>query len=204
MAGRSGTDEVIVVDGGSTDQTVANAQHKDCVLVHSPPGRGQQLNAGAERCTGDVLLFLHVDNWVQPGAADQIRHAMRQPSCVGGGFRQKIENSKPVFRLIEWGNFARAKFQRLVYGDQGLFVRRSEFESLGGFSDIPLMEDFLFSQTLFHQHRKPTILAGPIHVSSRRWEKNGVVKQTISNWRIAYAFRRGVPPEELYRRYYHD
>lgn len=198
-----GADEVVVVDGGSTDQTVAVAQRANCQVVQSPPGRGQQLNAGASQCQGDVLLFLHVDNWVHWGAADQIRDAMQNQDCVGGGFHQQIDSPKTVFRLIELGNFARAKYQRLVYGDQGLFVRRSAFESLGGFPEIPLMEDFRFSQTLFQQQRKPKMLPGPIFVSSRRWEKNGVMKQTIANWRIAYAFRRGVPAEELYQQYYH-
>lgn len=202
-AWRCGADEVVVADGGSTDQTVAVAQNEDCDVVQSPPGRGQQLNAGAANCTGEVLLFLHVDNRMDSGAADQIRDAMQNLDCVGGGFRQHIDSPKTVFRLIEMGNFARAKYQRLVYGDQGLFVRRSEFEALGGFPEIPLMEDFRFSQTLFRQQRKPEILPGPIFVSSRRWEKNGVMKQTIANWRIAYAFRRGVPAEELYQRYYH-
>jgi rSAM/selenodomain-associated transferase 2 len=203
-AWRCGADEVVVVDGGSTDRTVEIAESEDCIVVNSPPGRGVQLNAGARRCSGDVLLFLHVDNWMESGAVDQIRSAMLTPNCIGGGFHQKIDNPKTVFRLIEMGNFLRAKYQRLIYGDQGLFVRRSEFEAVGGFPEIPLMEDFQFSQTLFRRSQKPVLLAGPIHVSPRRWEKNGVVKQTISNWKIAYAYRRGASPEELYRRYYRN
>jgi rSAM/selenodomain-associated transferase 2 len=197
-------DEVILSDGGSTDQTIAVAQGLNCKIVKTSPGRGQQLNAGAAVATGDILLFLHVDNWLDTSAADQIRAALHDNVCVGGGFKQRIDSEKFAFRMVEFGNYVRAKKQRLVYGDQALFVRRSVFQSLGGFPEIPLMEDFVFSQTLFQGQRRPVMLPGPLHVNPRRWEKTGVLRQTFRNWRTAAAFRLGASPESLYQRYYQD
>ncbi len=203
-AWKSGVDEVIVADGGSVDQTITLAQNARCKFVNSPPGRGHQLNAGANHATGDVLLFLHADNWLETDAVQQIRDTLENHQCIGGAFRQRIDSGKLVFRLIELGNYLRAKKQRLVYGDQGLFIKRVNFEALGGFPEISLMEDFVFSQTTFQGKHKPAMLDGPLHVSARRWEKKGVLKQTIKNWRIAFAFRMGASPEALYRRYYSD
>ena len=199
-----GADEVIVADGGSADGTIGLAEEANCQFTQSLPGRGQQLNAGAKVSTGDVLLFLHVDNWADKNAAQQIRDAMADQDCIGGGFKQRIDSRRLIFRLIEIGNHLRATQQGLVYGDQGMFVRRDVFESQGGFPEIPLMEDFKFSETLFQAKRKPTMLAGPLHVSARRWEKMGVLKQTLRNWRIAAAYRKGASPESLYQRYYQD
>ena len=203
-AWQCGADEVIVADGGSADDTSERAETANCQFIQSSPGRGQQLNAGANLATGDALLFLHVDNWAEEGAVQQIRDAMSNVHCVGGGFKQRINSKRLIFRFIEIGNLLRASQQRLVYGDQGIFVRRNIFESLGGFPEIPLMEDFKFSQTLFRGQHKPMMLAGPLHVSARRWEKMGVLKQTVRNWRIAAAYRRGASPESLYERYYRD
>ena len=199
-----GADEVIVADGGSVDDTIRLIEKANCQFIQSLPGRGQQLNAGARVASGDVLLFLHVDNWAVENAMQQIRDAMSDQECIGGGFKQRIDSHRPIFRLIEIGNQLRATYQRLVYGDQGMFVRRKVFQSLGGFPEIPLMEDFKFSETLFKGKQKPTMLAGPLHVSARRWEKMGVLKQTLRNWQIAAAYRRGATPESLYQRYYHD
>jgi len=94
--------------------------------------------------------------------------------------------------------------QGLVYGDQGLFVRKEIFDQQGGFPEIPLMEDFEFSRRLFAGKHKPVLLQGPIHVSSRRWDQQGVIKQTIKNWRIAAAYRKGASPDDLYHRYYNN
>jgi len=197
----AGAFEVIVVDGGSNDDTAEFVLQANAQLVTGIAGRGQQMNLGAAQASGEILLFLHADNWLAADAIDQINSAMSQSEHVGGGFRQKLGSSRWVYRLIEGGNAFRARYQRLVYGDQGMFVRRSVFEQLGGFAEIPLMEDFEFSQRCFRDSA-PLLLKGPIHVDVRRWEHQGVVRTTIKNWQIAKAWRKGVDVEELYKRYY--
>lgn len=201
MAWAAGAFEVIVVDGGSDDNTAKFVLQSNAQLVSGVSGRGQQMNLGAAQASGEILLFLHADTWLAENAIEQINSAMAQSDSVGGGFRQVLQSGRWVYRLIEAGNAFRARYQRLVYGDQGIFVRRSVFEQLGGFAEIPLMEDFEFSQRCFGDST-PLLLEGPIHVDVRRWQRQGVVRTTINNWKIAAAWRQGVKAEELYKRYY--
>lgn len=197
----AGASEVIVVDGGSDDNTAKFARQSNAQVVTGASGRGQQMNLGAAQASGEILLFLHADNWLPPGAIHQISAAISQGDLHGGGFRQKLQSSRWVYRLIEHGNAYRARYQRLVYGDQGMFVRRSVFEQLGGFADIPLMEDYEFSKRCFCDSA-PLLLDGPIHVDVRRWERDGVARTTLNNWRIARAWRKGVDVNTLYDQYY--
>ncbi len=193
---------MIVADGGSNDQTADLVQQSGGQIVIGQPGRGLQMNLGAAQASGEILLFLHADTWLPENAVAQIHAAMQSNSqAVGGGFAQRLDSSRLIYRLIEHGNAFRVRVQRLVYGDQGLFVRRRHFEHLGGFADIALMEDFEFSQRCF-KASAPLLLDGPIHVDVRRWERLGVARTTIRNWRIAQAWRRGVDANELYDRYY--
>ena len=161
------------------------------------------MNAGAAASTGEILLFLHADCWLEPAGLDEIRMTLQsQPQVVGGGFRQILDHPGWVYRWLEWGNAARVCWPGWIYGDQGLFVRRSVFEELGGFPVIPLMEDLDFSQRLKRAGR--LALLGPhLHVSTRRWEQAGPIRQTLRNWRFLLAARLGTPLDELARRY-HD
>ena len=196
----AGADEVIVSDGGSTDGTLEVASAADCRVVRADPGRGSQMNAGAEIALGDVLLFIHADNWLPDRSCDQIRDSMEEADIRWGGFQQQIEDPGVLFRWIEMGNSARSRYQSLVYGDQGLFVARDLFQSLGGFAPLPLMEDFELSQRLSKQGR-PALLPGPIHVSARRWRAKGLARQTLRNWAISASYRLGVSPHQLARWY---
>lgn len=196
-----GADEVVVCDGGSSDATLSIAS-SNCTLVESEPGRGIQLNAGARIATGEVLLFLHADNWLTRDGCQQIRNSaslFKTPIC--GAFRQRIEADQLAYRLIEFGNRLRVSLFSMAYGDQGIFVSRSLFESLGGFEEIPLLEDFSFSRRLRKQHRY-RLLKGPLFVSPRRWKKNGAIGQTLANWNTVLAYYRGVSPVELANAYH--
>ncbi|MEX2185247.1 MAG: TIGR04283 family arsenosugar biosynthesis glycosyltransferase [Pirellulales bacterium] len=200
-AWQAGGDEVIVVDGGSSDDTARQAAAANCQLVSSPRGRARQQNAGAAHASGDVLLFLHADNWLPAGGVDQIRRAMADPRVAFGGFRQRIEAVGIAYRLLEIGNLLRAACLRRPYGDQGIFVRRGLFEAVDGFPDVPLMEDVLLAKRLARQAR-PRVLRGPIFVSPRRWQRRGILPQTLHNWSLLLRAKCGVPLHRLAAEYH--
>ncbi len=195
-----GSVEVIVVDGGSSDRTRELASEADQVLS-SPRGRAWQMNAGAAAASGEVLLFLHADCWLEPAGLDEIRSTLAtHPAAVAGGFGQILDHTGWVYRALEWGNASRVRWPGWIYGDQGLFVRRSVFEDLGGFPNLPLMEDLYFSKSL----RKvgPLVLLGcHLHVSTRRWEQIGPIRQTLRNWRFILAAHLGTPLDRLAKQY---
>ncbi|MFK7767818.1 MAG: TIGR04283 family arsenosugar biosynthesis glycosyltransferase [Mariniblastus sp.] len=199
-AWQSGAAQVIVADGGSSDGSRELAGAENCVVVDSPRGRGNQLNAGASAATGDVLLFLHADNSLVASGCDQIRDALQNENIKFGAFKQSIQNNKRIYRWIELGNESRVKWQGLIYGDQAMFIRRRVFEEVGGFPDIELMEDFELARRL-RRIGKPKLLDGPTFVDARRWEKTGPVRQTIRNWFLSAAYRCGASPEWLAKRY---
>lgn len=203
----TGFDEVIVVDGGSDDTTKSIAQSAGARVIQSKRGRGFQLRAGAAEATGDYFLFLHADNWLDQKCVDQLynlsRNTMARPSgrtAVFGCFRQRIDGVDQLFRWLEWGNTIRATRLRLPYGDQAMFIDRRSYEEVGGFDDVPLMEDVILSRKL-KRLTKPILLPGPVHICGRRWRKSGVFRQTLRNWCILVAFLCGAPPERLVRWY---
>lgn len=200
-AWKAGADEVIVADGGSSDGTVEKARALSCRLVETTAGRGPQQNAGAAAASGEVLLFLHADARLSPACDRQLHEAFSaDPHLVGGGFEQEIRHPSTVYRWLERGNAARVRWQQLIYGDQGLFVRRAAFQRVGGFPEFPLMEDFEISRRL-RKIGRLILLPGPITISARRWEKHGVIRQTARNWTLATLYRCGASPFWLARQY---
>lgn len=188
--------EVIVVDGGSVDGTAALAKSAGANVIESSPGRSKQQNAGARQARGDVLLFLHADCWLAPGALVQIDEALAEAQIQCGAFRQRIEAEGRRYRWLEQGNAWRVRRRGLPYGDQGIFVRRATFEAQGGFPEVRFLEDVMLMRQLRGQ-AWPALLPGPIYVSPRRWQKHGVVRQTVRNWLLLAAFRLGVHPDRL-------
>jgi len=193
--------EIIVIDGGSSDGTVERAHAADIVLS-TKSGRANQQNSGAAASSGNVLLFLHADCQLQPGCFDAIAAALENPNCVGGAFRQTIDATGLRYRILEWGNSVRVKLFGWAYGDQGIFVRRETFEELGGFPDFKLMEDLFFMKCL-KKTGKVTLLNHRITVSARRWQKKGIIRQTIRNWALITAAHCGINPNKLARFYPH-
>lgn len=197
-----GAGEVIVADGGSGDETCSLAKQCGAMVVLAPRGRAVQQNVGAKAASGDVLLFLHADNWLGKDAIPQIRDSLgrfrsRSERTTGcGAFRQKIEATPFIYRLLERGNADRVRWLGLPYGDQAIFVTRDLFDQVGGFPAEPFLEDVLFMQCL-RRHSWPKLLPGPVHVNPRRWEKRGVLLQTARNWAILTAFSLGTSPKKL-------
>ncbi|MCG8585197.1 MAG: TIGR04283 family arsenosugar biosynthesis glycosyltransferase [Pirellulales bacterium] len=192
--------EVIVVDGKSDDDTPVIGRASPCTFVESTRGRGFQLNVGANAASGDVLLFLHVDCRLAAQASRQISAALEDPTVHLGGFRQRIDSNAWVYRWIEKGNAARLRWRGVAFGDQGIFVRRAFFAELGGFPELPIMEDLAFMKRA-RRTAWPRLLPGPLQVSARRWQQHGVVRQTLRNWYLQAAYAVGVPVERLVTHY---
>ena len=196
----AGANEVVVVDSNSQDQTVERARSGGALVLNAPRGRAAQQNLGAQHTTGEVLLFLHADNWLDPNVGRQLRESLRDKSVMGGAFRQKIDAPGRLYRWLERGNGARARWRGLAYGDQAIFVRRELFNKLGGFPQVKLMEDLLFMRQ-FRKISRPALLPGPVYVHPRRWQRQGVVQQTLCNWMLLTARAVGLPPDRLARFY---
>jgi rSAM/selenodomain-associated transferase 2 len=196
---RLGECEIVVVDGESTDETLAAAQAAD-VCLSSPRGRACQQNAGAAASRGNVLLFLHADCWLEPGSFEAVRAILSDDRVVGGCFRQVIDAPGFPYRMLEWGNALRVKTCKWAYGDQGIFVRRDTFEKLGGFPNVRLMEDLYLMKRLKRAGRFALLDAG-IHVSPRRWQQAGIIRQTLRNWSLVTLAQCGVSPDRLARFY---
>jgi hypothetical protein len=141
-------------------------------------------------------LFLHADNWLAPEALSQVSAALADTRVPGGAFRQRIEARGVLYRLLERGNALRAGRWGRPFGDQGIFVRREIFERIGGFPEEALLEDVLFMRQV-RRFGWPVLLPGPIHVSARRWQHHGVLRQTARNWLVLGAAALGVRPARL-------
>ena len=188
--------EIIVADGGSSDGTVEIAQNRADRSISTTPGRATQMNAGAAASTGDILLFLHADTLLPRGYDSLVRQALAKPSSAAGAFELKIDGRRLCLRLVETGVNWRSNFLQMPYGDQAIFLSSATFDKIGGFPDLPLMEDFEFVRRLKKQGRIE-ILPLPVLTSARRWQQVGVLKTTIVNQIVIIAYFLGVSPDRL-------
>ena len=188
--------EVVVCDGGSSDDSIAIAQRFPCRVLHSEPGRARQMNAAGATLATDHLLFLHADSRLPPDFEP------RDLAGAGWGFfRLRLGGHGAGLRLVECAINLRTHLTRVAGGDQGLFFTRDFFDQLGGFPDIPLMEDIAISK-LARRRRIPRILAGPMLTSSRRWRQRGLLRTILLMWSLRLAYWLGVDPARLKEIYY--
>jgi len=185
--------ELIVVDGGSVDGTIAVAKQFTEKVFTGARGRANQMNFGALQARGDLLLFLHADTSLPPGGLERMRRALRDERIVGGAFRLRIDSACRALKLIAWGANLRSRLFGLPYGDQALFVRRPVFQAIGGFPPWPLMEDVELVRRL-KQVGRMVLLPEAVTTSARRWEREGVLWTTVRNSLLLLGFRLGFSP----------
>jgi rSAM/selenodomain-associated transferase 2 len=188
--------EVIVVDGGSSDDTVAIAQSLNVKVISSSPGRAVQMNAGTLAASGEILLFLHADTRLPIGFDEMIRTALQQPGIVAGAFKLRIDASLLSLRWVEWGVNVRSHFYQMPYGDQAIFLTKEVFQKIGSFPELPIMEDFELMRRLKRIGRI-VIIPTPVVTSARRWLQKGVLKTMLLNQIVIIAYLLDVSPERI-------
>jgi len=188
--------EVLVVDGGSSDTTASLAAERGCRVLSSPPGRGNQLNLGAAKARGELLFFLHADTLPPAGFAGMITAILAEPDVLLGAFPLRIDGKGVGLRIVEAGANLRAHLFKLPYGDQGLFLRRDDFFRLGGFPEIPIMEDVSLVRRV-RRHGQIVLAREPVVTSPRRWRRLGLLRTTCLNQLFLLGFLLGIPAERI-------
>jgi len=202
-----GFDEMIVVDGGSHDRTreivTALRVTRDAspvTLLTAPPGRAKQMNAGGTSSKGDVLLFLHADTSLPSDARQAVERALEDPACVGGRFDLRFERDSGLGWLISRMMNLRSRWTGIATGDQAIFVRRSVFDQLGGYSDLPIMEDVDFTRRL-KRTGLIAALQSKVTTSYRRWDTRGPLRTILLMWTLRFLYWIGISPHSLTRLY---
>jgi rSAM/selenodomain-associated transferase 2 len=194
--------EVLVVDGGSRDGTAdVVARHPGVRLLTAARGRARQMNAGAAVAAGDALLFLHADTRLPEGAVGAIRESLGRPGVVGGRFDVRFDSARPLLRMVAWLMNARSRLSGICTGDQAIFVRRPDFDAVGGYPDIPLMEDIELSRRLKRCGRLHALRLR-VTTSARKWEREGPLRTIALMWALRLLHFCGVDPARLHRWYY--
>ena len=197
---RSEADAVIVVDGQSRDETAAIAAARGARVLSVPPGRAGQMNAGALAAEQEILLFLHADTRLPNSFGADVRGVLRRADCVAGAFALGIDGHGAGLRFVEAGANLRSRWLQMPYGDQGLFVSRAVFHELGGFGELPIMEDFDLARRLRREGRIVT-LPRAARTSARRWRRLGTWRTTVLNQRVILGYLLGRSPTALSQQY---
>lgn len=192
--------EVIVVDGGSRDNTAELARSCGVKVIHTAACKAIQMNAGASAAGGDILVFLHADTLLPRSFKNQILLTLNQNGVAAGAFSLAIDSTQAGIRFIEAMAYLRSRYLRLPYGDQALFMRKALFEEIGGFPEMPIMEDFILVRRL-KRRGKIVIVPEPVKTSPRRWLHFGIFKTWLINQLIVIAYYLGISPDRLSRWY---
>jgi len=196
MLNELSADEVVLIDGGSTDGSKELLSKSGFSWCSSIPGRSVQMNRGASQCLSDIILFIHADTLISSSHILAVKEVMRDTETVAGRFDIHLSGRHPAFRMIESMMNLRSRLTRISTGDQCQFVRRSVFESLGGFPEQPLMEDVEFSKRLKRAGRI-ACLRDKVTTSSRRWEQHGTFKTILLMWKLRLYYWLGITPDRL-------
>ncbi len=194
-------DEIIVVDGDPQSSTLKAIRTSGIRTITSEKGRGAQMNAGAEAARGRILVFVHADTLLPPNAAVLIHQALQKKDAAAGAFSLGIVSSRLSLRIVALMANLRSGWTGVPYGDQAVFVRGDLFHKLGGFRNIPIMEDLEFMHRIKNMGHRIEILPQKAWTSSRRWDKEGVFRGTLRNWLIRSFYHLGVSPERLKKFY---
>lgn len=192
--------EVIVVDGGSEDDTVVISKSLADTVLQTSAGRSLQMNAGSKQAKGDVLWFLHADSELPEQADKLIITAVTTGTFTWGRFDVRLSGRQKMLRVVEKMMNLRSRLTGIATGDQGIFISRNLFEQVGGYPDQLLMEDIALCKEL-KKYQSPVSLKEKMVTSSRRWEKNGVIRTILLMWTLRAAYYFGVPADKLALRY---
>jgi rSAM/selenodomain-associated transferase 2 len=191
--------QVVVVDGGSRDGTAALAARLADRVIEAPKGRAAQMNTGARMAEGDTLLFLHADTLLPHDAHEAVGACIAQ-GRQWGRFDVAIAGADPLLSVVALMMNTRSRWTSIATGDQAMFATRAAFEAVGGFPEIPLMEDVAISRSLARRSR-PACIASRVVTSGRRWERAGTLRTILLMWRLRLAYSLGADPHRLARRY---
>jgi len=198
---RSQNIEIILVDGGSDDGTVELAAQSADVILESIRGRAHQMNRGAERASGDILVFLHADTRLPERFREILAGDFWESDSSWGRFDVKLSGHHYLFRIIEFFINWRSRLTGIATGDQAIFMKRAAFTRLGGFLPVPFMEDIALSKELKRISR-PYCVRNPVTTSSRKWEQEGIIRTVLLMWRLRLAYFFGADPARLIQLYY--
>ncbi|NJB68236.1 rSAM/selenodomain-associated transferase 2 [Desulfobaculum xiamenense] len=192
----AGTAEILMVDGSENGDTIKALRHKEIKTLLAPRGRARQMNAAAQAASGDILLFLHADTRLPQDALSLVTQAATD-GCVGGAFTLRFDTDSPGMRLIAAVANLRSQLTRAPYGDQAQFFLRDYFLAIGGFRDMPLMEDLEIMTRIRRRADRIRILDAAVTTSARRWREEGLLRCTLRNWALRLAYHAGISAHRL-------
>jgi rSAM/selenodomain-associated transferase 2 len=195
------TCEIIIVDGAPERDTLNTIHNGHVIKVPSEKGRAKQMNAGASMANGEILIFLHADTELPIMAFKKILAVVEQKGYVAGAFDLGIKSDKLIFKIIAFLASLRSRLSRIPYGDQAIFIRRQYFNKIGGYKEIPLMEDAELMKRIKKSGHKIRIFYDRVRTSPRRWEEEGVIYCILRNWTLQALYAFGISPDKLARFY---